>query len=239
MRRFVALALVFVLFSFSACRQQVTFSAPSYTVETETEHFTDGTCGVMLKYPVISGYTDVQAQNALNEKIAAFAHAMYEREVPVSDDGDGYSYTVTGVRITFASDAFLSAVIGGTVTSGFSGNESCFSYTINCSLKDGTFYSSEEILADYSVFVDRFVYGAFSQDFGHAGLTAEIELEDLISQYKAEYGIFPEVYFTENGIGFVIEVIPLFDGYAGFTLPYAQAKKFLNQENPFVEYVTK
>ncbi len=235
MRRLFFLLLILVLI-LPSCAADTLPAPAAFSVSIKTENFMDGACGVMLKYPVISGYTGAAAQSAMNEKIVSLVYEMYRKEIPVLEDGDGCSYAITDARVTFQSDVYLSVVIGGVVASGLSGNESGFSYTINCKIDDGTFYTAEEILADYPALVQFFKKGDFTQDFGHPGVTAQMDLCDLIGQYKAEYGILPDVYFSENGLGFLIEVIPLLDGYAGFTIPYGRAAKHLRADNPFAAY---
>lgn len=235
MRRSIACFLL-ILLLLTACTAERELPPAAFTVATATENFTDGENGVMLLYPVIEGYADAEAEAQINETIAAYARQMYQNEVPPTAEDGGYYYDATDVRVTLASGGFLSAVIGGTVTSAFSGNTTYFSYTVNCDIESAALYTAEEIVSDYAKLQTMFLDGKFSQDFGHADLTAQITLADLISQYKAEYGILPEVYFTADGVGFLIEVIPLFDGYAGFTLPIGKAKKHLNYENPLAAY---
>ncbi len=235
MRKFIA-SLAVLLLLLTACGAERELPSADFTVRIESEYFTDGENGVLLQYPVIEGMDDAEAQTRINEKISAYAHSMYVKEVPASSGDGGYYYDVTAVRLTLQSGGFLSAVIGGTVTSAFSGNTSYFSYTVNCDIENGVLYTAGEIIADYPKLHALFLNGKFSQDFGHSDLTAQITLDDLISQYKAEYGILPEVYFTSDGVGFLIEVIPLLDGYAGFTIPIGKAKNYLNHENPLAAY---
>ncbi len=234
MRRTIACFLLLLL-TLTACTAKRELPPADFTVVTETENFTDGENGVLLMYPVIEGYADPQKEAEINEEIASYARRMYQNEVPVTEDG-GYYYDTTDVRITLASGGFLSAVIGGTLTSAYSGNTTYFSYTVNCDIENGVLYTANEIVSDYAKLQSMFLNGKFSQDFGYTDLVSQITLADMISQYKAEYDILPEVYFTADGVGFLIEVVPLLDGYAGFTLPFGKAEKYLNDENPLAAY---
>ncbi len=233
------LATFLLILPLVSCKEESSPSAETVnmTAETVTENFMDGTNSVMLKYPSVSGSGDAEKDARINAILASYARDMYEYQAPLKDEEGGYSYAATDVRVTYLSDSFLSACIGGTILSGFSGNASNFFYTVNLNLDSGELYSSEDILSDYKTLRELFLEGDFMQQFGHIGLMDQMTREDLILQYREEYGILPQVYFTKDCIGFLLEVLPMLDGYAGFTLSYAQAEDCLDKNNPFVTHV--
>ncbi len=237
MRRVCALVLLTVMI-FTACAAEAPLPEASFETQMKSEMFTDGYCGVMLQYPVIKNYADKDAASAMNRMIREYVHGMYESSGLSPEEDFGYTYAVSDARVMLASDNFLSVRIGGTISSAFSGNTSYFSYTLNCDIENGTFYTAEDILSDYAALKKQFQKGAFNQTFGYADVHTEIPFSEMISQYKEDYGIYPDVYFDEDGLGFLIDVIPMFDGYAGYTLPYKTARKSMNQQNPFVAHVT-
>ena len=55
--------------------------------------------------------------------------------------------------------------------------------------------------------MELFISGKFKQISGDSSLTSAISLEGLMEQYKyhAQYGTFPESYFTPDSLVLVIE----------------------------------
>ncbi len=237
MRRRGALLIAVLLFLLPAlvCCGGIVSPAPAdYTVETVTEYRTDNGNSLHLVYPAVRGLTDKEAEDRVNTLFAAYAEEMYRREELFSGEGGGYTYAVTEVTVTLAAKRFLSGYAGGVITADSTGYTAYFAYTFNCDLDACVLYSAEDLLTDYSRLVKWFKRGRFSQHFGYPDLQRQISFADMIEQYKAEYGVYPALYFTPDSMGFLVEVIPLFDGYAGYTLSLRQAEKCLKKDNPLV-----
>ncbi len=227
--------LLFLLTSLASCTKTVLPPEADYTVETVTEYRSDNGNRLQLMYPAISGHEDKNTEARVNALLAAYAMEMYQREDMLSSAGGGYTYAATEVQITLQTKGFLSGYVGGVISADSTGYRAYFSYTFNCDTEDCVLYSAEELIADYESLAKWFQKGRFTQHFGYPALHEQIALSDMISQYKEEYGIYPCFYFTEDSLGILVEVIPLLDGYAGYTLPVSQAIKTLNKEIPIVK----
>ena len=238
MRRLLAAALALVLLlPLSACAKEVQLPAADYFTEIVTVYAQENGNSIQLMYPAVSGYADAEAETRINAAIAEYAMEMYRRENLIADEEGGYEYSAVEAVVMLETEGFLSAYVGGIIASEVSGNTVYFAYTLNCDIRNGVLYTTEELLSDYGKLAKRFADGDFTQHFGYKNLEQQTHLTDMISQYKAEYGIYPDVYFTDGGLGFLIEVVPLLDGYAGYTLPIRQAKSCLNTENPLAAFV--
>lgn len=214
------------------------FPPADYSVETVTVFAQKDGNDITLMYPSIAGYPDAAAQELMNGLIASYAHAMYKKQDLIAAEDGGYEYSAAEAVVTLQTKGFLSAYVGGLITSEASGNTVYFSYTLNCDIENGCLYTAEDLLVDYASLAERFVGGDFGQDFGYADLAGQTSFADMLLPYKAEYGVYPQIYFTEDGVGFLIGVIPLYGGYAGYTLPYRRARGALNTENPLAAFVT-
>lgn len=237
MRRAVAV-LVLLLFSVSAGCADVPLPAADYAVEIVKVFTQEGENEISLMYPQIIGFYDADAQTRINGEIIRRVHEMYEKQDLVITRDGGYEYAVTDAVVTMQTKGFLSAYILGTITSSYSGKGRYFAYTLNCDVAGGCLYTSEELLGDYEFLARQFEKGRFTQHFGYEEIDGMMSYADMLLQYKAEYGIYPDVYFTEDGVGFLVELIPLLGGYAGYTLPYRRARGALNTENPLAAFVT-
>ncbi len=238
--RYFALALVLLtLLSLPGCKEKKALSPARYSVELITENSRSNGVGVTLVYPEIQEYGDDVAEERVNTLLKDYAYAMFKRENLFAGEDYTFEYAVTQVEITLQMEGFLSACVGGYIVEEQSGNQENFSYTVNCDLERALLYETKDLLSDYSRLASLFEKGRFTKAFGHPNLMDYITYEEMIGQYKAEYGIYPDVYFTESALGFVMDVVPMFSGYAGFTLPLNKAADSLQGDNPLVIALTE
>lgn len=237
MRRGIALLLLVCVFACAAGCSETVLPAADYAVETVTVFTQEDGNEISLMYPQIKGYPDPEAQIRINDSIARYVRAMYEKQDLIATEDGGYEYAVTAAEITLQTEGFLSGYIFGAIYSQYSGKGTFFAYTLNCDIENGCLYTTEELLSDYDLLAQRFLKGDFSQHFGYEGLDGMMSFEDMLLQYKTEYGIYPDVYFTDDSVGLLVETVTLLGGYAGYTLPYPRAREALDISNPLAAFV--
>ena len=72
--------------------------------------------------------------------------------------------------------------------------------------------------------MELFTSGKFKQISGDSSLTSAISLEGLMEQYKyhAQYGTFPESYFTPDSLVLVVETNKGNGFFAEFSIPLSE-----------------
>ncbi len=238
MRRLIALLLVLLTCAGALGCSETALPPADYTVETETVFMQEDGNEISLMYPQIKGYPDADAQTRMNAEIARYAHAMYEKQDLIATEDGGYEYAVTAAEVTLQTEGFLSGYIFGAIYSQYSGKGAFFAYTLNCDIENGCLYTADELLSDYDYLAQRFLKGDFTQHFGYEEMDGMMSYADMLLQYKTEYGIYPDIYFTQEGVGLLVETVTLLGGYAGYTLPYPRAREALNTSNPLAAFVT-
>ena len=240
MKRIFSIALTVLLLGtvLNSCAKERELPPAEYSLMTHTVNTRLNGIGITLVFPVVSGYEDKVAESRINGCLEEYAWEMFHRKNLVADDAGGYEYSVTEVQVTLATTGFFSAYVMGFVASEDTGRTENFSYTINCDLNSGVLYKAEELLSSYEPLAERFVKGQFKKVFGHAELLENSTYADMLLPYRAEYAIYPDIFFTETGVGFLIEVVPSLGGCAGFTLPFRSALDGLDLSNPMVSFVT-
>lgn len=232
MTRFLCIALLCTIVVFDGCSDEsISLPDAAYSITFSEEYLVLDGNNVKLMYPIVSGYANAETEEAVNSAARALALDMYRREGLMSDSDGGYTYTPTDAVVTLQCDTFYSVYIGGVVSSDVSGGTECFVFSLNCDLSSGTFLSTEDGIANYEGLRKMFIRGKFTQDFGYDNLVEHMTEESLLQQYKAEYDIYPPVYFREGKLGFLVETVPLLDGYAGFTMDIRKAAKYMNTQN--------
>ena len=232
MTRFLCIALLCTSVVFGGCSDEsISLPDAAYSITFSEEYLVLDGNNVKLMYPIVSGYANAETEEAVNSAARALALDMYRREGLMSDSDGGYTYTPTDAVVTLQCDTFYSVYIGGVVSSDVSGGTECFVFSLNCDLSSGTFLSTEDGIANYEGLRKMFIRGKFTQDFGYDNLVEHMTEESLLQQYKAEYDIYPPLYFREGELGFLVETVPLLDGYAGFTMDIRKAAKYMNTQN--------
>lgn len=234
MKKFFVL-LMSLLLLLPSCGGKIRLPEAEYTLSFAEEYLKMGGNSVKLMYPVVSGYSDSAVESAVNAAAAAIARQRYEEEGLMYDNSGGYTYTATDAVITLASRDFYSVYIIGVITSDVSGGRDTFAYTFNCDMTTASFVESENIVADYDALAKKFQSDSFTADFGGDELKEQISKKSLIEQYKADYGIYPCVYFREGKFGILADTLPsIGQGCAGFSADIRNVRKYLKTDNPVI-----
>ncbi|MCD7943817.1 MAG: hypothetical protein LUH43_02810 [Clostridia bacterium] len=193
---------------------------------------TTGESQVVIDYPSVDtdavDITDEDAEK-VNAMIAEYMDAKVEAEALNSDPEmtGSYKYEVTSTTTTYESDSFMSVVVTGQYYISDTAHPTIFCYTVNIDLASAKILESDELIYDFSPIKEMFSNGQFTLVYGIDGLLDETNYEDMIIGYYSEYGIYPDVYYTETGFGIVIDLVYALGGYATFEIPVSSVSDYI------------
>lgn len=201
-----------------------TESDPGYTVDTEVETQKTENGDVTIVYPTINDPGgEALDPELLNQLIKDYMDQKFKYD-GVTDTGAEYTYEITDTVTAIATDEFVSIIVKGRYYITDAPNPVVFAYTINCDLKASVIISASDLVYDFAEIKKLFTGGKFTLEEGMQSLLEETNYEDMIMEYRAEYGIYPNVYFTESGFGIVIDLVYTLGGYALFEIPYSEVE---------------
>ncbi len=201
-----------------------TSSDDGYTVDTEVETQKTDNGDVTIVYPTIKDpENNDETTELLNKLIKDYMDQKFKYD-GVTDTGSEYTYEITDTVTTILTDEFASIIIKGRYYISDTPNPTVFAYTINCDIKASAIISASDLVYDFGDVRNLFLNGKFTLTEGMEGLLEETNYEDMIMEYRAEYGVYPNVYFTESGFGMVIDLVYTLGGYALFEIPYSSVE---------------
>ncbi len=180
----------------------------------------EGDGDIVIEYPTVSPDNGADSEK-LNDIIKNFMDDKLKIELP-GDSTDGYSYNIKSTQTMLSNDEIASILVCGEYYHIDSPGPTVFAYTINCDIKGTALITSDNLINDYDRIKDLFCDGKFELVYGQNGLLNETNYTDMILQYRAEYGIYPDVYFTDDSFGMVIDLVSTLGGYARFEIPYSE-----------------
>ena len=222
-RIFVAVLSLLLLLYLLSCKNNepeylITLPAADFTVTSLEERFTDYYNDVSLLYPVISGYVDPAAEADINEQMRDKVMAEYTSAALASDEEVSYTYQITEIRVMLMTEGFCSMVVLGQYIGTDASHVEYVSYTINADLVSSRLLSTYDLITDDASLRKMFTDGKFALAYGSADLLKDMPLDEMLLPYRAEYGIYPDVFFTEGRVGIHVELPHVLGGYAGYTL---------------------
>ena len=187
-----------------------------------SENITDNQCIVTLSYPF---YGDGK-HDAFDISMRNYAMQKYYQSGMFPEEGS--IYEITRCEIMLETEYFVSAVVEGRIISPDATHDTVVAYTINADTGSGKIYLSEELIGDLTELRNAFIEGRFAQKSGMENIFSEISAEDIAQSWRSDYGIFPNMYFTENTFGIAPEVPHALIGTACFEIPYENTGNMIN-----------
>ncbi len=197
-------------------------------LSTHTESYMHGECSVALMYP---RYGD--GEHDLFD-VAMRNHAVQKFNRQGMMPEDSAVYEITACDIKYESEYFVSAVMTGQIINPTAAHDSHFAYTVNADPRNGRVYLSEELIGDIEIVKTAIAEGMFEQSYGIDGLMDAIDdgtvtyENDITVSWRQDYGVFPDMYFTEDKFGVMAEIPHVVGGYAGFEIPYVKSGDMMN-----------
>lgn len=187
---------------------------------------------ITLMYPQMNYPGNEAAADKINGLIKNLAVSVFKEAGLESDDIESYMYVTETALITLKKENFFSAVVTGYYITDTASHQEYFSYSVNCDISQEKLLTSEDIITNFEKIRALFIDGKFTQSYGEETLLDETTHTDIFTQYKADYSIYPDVYFTSSSFGVIVEIVYHLGGNACFEIPYSDVKEYLNADLP-------
>ena len=199
-------------------------------IEAVTELGTTGgkKCTSTLRYPALTGLEDKEKQDEINKLLAQIAGVEYQNRLPNASElisaGTAVSYEITETAVTYLGNDLLSVRSEGIIDYTDEANDEVFVYCNLINLSTARDITLKKTYSDFGTVMTLFTAGKFKQVSGDPSLTTASALEQLMEQYKyhAQYGTFPESYFTQSSLVLVIETNRGSGFIAEFSIPISE-----------------
>lgn len=169
---------------------------------------------ITMIYPIVeSAGTSTASVDKTNRAIRDYMDER--RRIQCVDNVSGeYEYVIEKTDIKYIGETFFSAVIKGHIYSEDASNPTDFAYTVNCDAKTSSILERDSVIFDFAKLRKLFTDSQFKLAEGDAELLDGVSPEDLIREYRPEYDIYPDIYFTGGKVGIAIETVYSLGGYA-------------------------
>lgn len=205
-------------------------------IESVTDLGTTGgiKCSAIIRYPALTGLEDKAKQAEINDLLSQIAGVEYQNRLPNAGElipaGTAVSYVITETAVTYLGNNLLSVRSEGIIDYIDDANDEEFVYCNLINLSTARDITLKKTYADFGRVIELFTSGKFKQISGDSSLTTAISLEGLMDQYKyhAQYGTFPETYFTHDSLVLVVETNRENGFFAEFSIPLSEVADCLH-----------
>ena len=226
MKKILAIVLVCTLLVLSSCFEDLPTVDYNCTADVYTESTDAYTHRVY--FPVIIGHEN---SDALNEAFKTAALDYMQSYLTYNAPEGFYTYEIGTVTATLQLPDVVSFFCAGSIYVEEAAHPSSIVYTLTVDLRDGSFLTFADMVADFPALAEKFKSGRFSYVSGIDDLTSQITYADMIGQYDALYGIYPPTYLYANGndvmLAFSVELIYALGGHAEFAIDTDNVKNSL------------
>ena len=191
-------------------------------------------CSAIIRYPALTGLEDKAKQQEINDLLSQIAGVEYQNRLPNAGElipaGTAVSYVITETAVTYLGNNLLSVRSEGIIDYIDDANDEEFVYCNLINLSTARDITLKKTYADFGRVIELFTSGKFKQISGDSSLTTAISLEGLMDQYKyhAQYGTFPETYFTHDSLVLVVETNRENGFFAEFSIPLSEVADCLH-----------
>lgn len=205
-------------------------------IESVTDLGTTGgiKCSAIIRYPALTGLEDKAKQQEINDLLSQIAGVEYQNRLPNAGElipaGTAVSYVITETAVTYLGNNLISVRSEGIIDYIDDANDEEFVYCNLINLSTARDITLKKTYADFGRVIELFTSGKFKQIRGDSSLTTAISLEGLMDQYKyhAQYGTFPETYFTHDSLVLVVETNRENGFFAEFSIPLSEVADCLH-----------
>ncbi len=199
-------------------------------IESVTDLGTTGgkKCSAIIRYPALTGLEDTAKQEEINVLLSQIAGVEYQNRLPNVGElipaGTAVSYEITETAVTYLGNNLLSVRSEGIIDYVDDSNDEKFVYCNLINLSTARDITLKKTYSDFGTVMNLFTSGKFKQISGDSSLTTALSLEQLMEQYKyhAQYGTFPESYFTPDSLVLVVETNKGNGFFAEFSIPLSE-----------------
>lgn len=202
--------------------------APTVILTTETESL-GGVSYRTWRYPTVvaEGYAELceninaalyNTVTALGKKLLPGINGLVASGNEVSCETERCDYRLICDRTVLTVGYYLTARVDSNTPERIFG-------AVNINLTTGQRMDAASLIPDLSKLIGALADGTFPRVDGGAALTQE-ELSSALSQYRADYAIYPDVYFAETSVLVSVSLMSAEGGYAQFGVPYDVAADY-------------
>ena len=226
MKKCIAILLALTLLLLVSCFEALPTVDYNCTADVYFENTDARTLRVY--YPVILGHEN---SAALNEALRDAALSYMENYLTYNAPEGFYTYEIGTVQATLQLPDVVSFLCCGSIYAEGAAHPASIVYTLNVDLRDGSFLTFDDMVADFPALAEKFKNGKFSYVSGIDNITEQISYADMIGQYDALYGIYPPAFLYADGsdvmLAFSFELIYALGGHAEFAIDADEVKKSL------------
>lgn len=186
----------------------------------------NGTSFKEFTLPVVSIKGDKAREDIINAQIDAFCQSFFKRAVPNANSlvngGAVIEFKIESCEYTLLPNGVLSVAFYSHTeffNAGFEELPERSFAALNISLIDGKILQGADIFTDLDKLkADAGGFKFLTENVPHAPSAAEIS--DAMAQYRADYMIYPYVYFTQSDALVCVELTQLQGNYALVVVPF-------------------
>ncbi len=211
-------------------------TSPQIELVTRTENIASaaGSTKTFI-YPKVTLSDSGELSERINLEIEAACNNLFKRSLPgaasIVNGGAEIIYKTTACNTYLHNDRYLSVefhvtidVFGGVTDEMPSKAYSAF----NIDLSTGEVLYPEKLIIDLDKLKDAVINGLFTPDEGV--VLPEADIAEALVQYRADYGIYPAVYFDADRVCVCVELAKLQGGYALFYVSDDKATEYFTDQ---------
>ena len=207
---------------------------------------TDNGSRLVLIYPQFSGFEGLNYTSELNSLIVDHNQQMlrkYAGEIyKMVSHGAKATYDIESFEITYIDSQIVSILFYGSF---YAMGENIyidtgakkFAYSLNIDLDELEVLTTKELLSDFLSLKTSFINGDLNFEYGADDLLKNITYSEMFYQYRSDYEIYPDIYFTFEGVNVIISLNSDLGGVALFSDTKENSRKYINSFlSPLVTY---
>ncbi len=196
---------------------------------------------IVYNYPSFEGFEGLNTDNDINSLIVSYIKKKQKSSAEgfykLIESGAKAVYEISDFEITYADFSLISIVFDGYYdindeNSHIDTGASSVKYSLNIDIANMKILTSEQLISSFTSLKSRFVGGDMLFESGAEELLDIASLDDLFFQYKAEYEIYPDIYFTEDNVKIIILLTSDLGGDAVFSDNINEAREYIYADMP-------
>ncbi len=164
-------------------------------------------CIRLIRYPALKSLENTDEQTKINKLLSQIASVEYQNRLPGASElikgGTYVSYEITDTAITFVGNDLVSVRSEGKIDYKDDTKDERFVYCNLIRISTAKDITLKKTYKDFAKIITLFTSGGFEQISGDTSLSQSQMMEQY--KYHAQYGTYPETYFTEGSLILVIE----------------------------------
>ena len=207
------------------------------TVTKKTVLNTDNGSRMVYFYPEFEGFDGLNKDTELNSLIKEHMTLMQRMHggglYKMIEHGAKATYDITSFEITYIDDSFISIVFFGSFyaigdTIYIDTGSRNFAYSLNIDIEAMKTLDSSDLISDFLALRSSFLNGELKMTVGADDLLKNTTYSEIFGQYRSEYEIYPDIYFTFERVNVIISLTSDLGGAAVFSDTKEGSRDYIN-----------